>query len=228
MPMKITNTLADLFGKSPIRPIQEHMVVAVSAADQLNDFISAVIAEDWQAAEVVYNNIRDIENDADELKKDLRLHLPKSLFLPVPRSDLLELLTRQDKIANSAKDIAGMMLGRKMVLPHSMHEDFSAFIGLTVAASQQALKAIGELSELLESGFRGRELDLVERIVDELDSLEGKADEREIIIRAHLFSIEASLSPVDVMFMYRAIESIGQLADRAERVGSHLIVLLAR
>ena len=38
------------------------------------------------------------------LKKDLRLNMPSSLLMPVARTDLLDLLMIQDKIANSAKD----------------------------------------------------------------------------------------------------------------------------
>lgn len=35
-------------------------------------------------------------------------------------------------------------------------------------------------------------------------------------------------TPIDVMFLYRVIELIGDLADVAQRVGSRLQILLAR
>lgn len=223
----IKNTLAELFGKSPIKPLQEHMEVSASAADELELFFKSVIKRDWEKAEAIYNNIRNIENNADDLKRDLRLHLPKNLFLPVPRSDLLDLLTKQDKIANTAKDIAGLALGRKMSFPESMQPTLIEFVGISIANVHQALKAIEELDALLESGFSGHELELVERLVDELNDLERNADKYEVSIRAQLFEIEAELPPVDVMFIYRIIESIGDLADRSQKVGSRLLLLLA-
>lgn len=226
--MKIKNTLVDLFGKSPIKPLQEHMSVSASAADELIAFFNAVLANDWTKAEDEYNKIRTIENAADVLKKDLRLHLPKSLFLPVPRSDLLDLLTKQDKIANTAKDIAGLMLGRKMAIPPAMHDLMLEFVTISVEVVHKALKAIGELDELLESGFSGHELVIVERLVDELDALERRADDHEISVRRQLFSLETELPPIEVMFLYRIIESIGELADRSQKVGSRLLLLLAR
>ncbi len=224
----IKNPLAELFGKSPIKPLQEHMEVSASAADELELFFKTVIKGDWEKADAIYNNIRNIENNADDLKKDLRLHLPKNLFLPVPRSDLLDLLTKQDKIANTAKDIAGLALGRKMRFPESMQPLLLEFLSICIANVHQALKAIEELDSLLESGFSGHELELVERLVDELNALERKADEYEVSIRAQLYDLESSLPPVDVMFIYRIIESIGDLADRSQKVGSRLLVLLAR
>ena len=226
--MPSANPFAILFGKSPIKPMQEHMAVVTDAAVLLKPFFEAVIAGDWVKAAEVQNNIHQLENDADKLKKQLRLHLPKSLFLPVPRSDLLELLSGQDKIANRAKDIAGIMLGRKMKLPKALGEQMLAFVDSAVATVAQSLTAINELDELLETGFAGRELNIVENMISELDTLENRADEMEVTIRAALFALESEMPPVDVMFLYRVIDWVGDVADRAQKVGSRLELLLAR
>jgi len=217
-----------MFGKSPIKPIQEHMKVASETAGQLIPFFEAAIEGDWEKAEKVQQRISELENDADDLKKNLRLHLPKSLFLPVPRSDLLELLSMQDRIPNRAKDIAGIMLGRQMGVPKPLQKSMLNFLVATVATSEQALKAIGELDELLEAGFSGRELKVVEKLIKDLDVLEHKTDKLQIKIRASLFKLEANLPPVEVMFLYRIFEWVGDLADRSQAVGSRLQMLLAR
>ncbi|MCY1544656.1 hypothetical protein D9M68_805550 [compost metagenome] len=169
-----------------------------------------------------------MEGEADKLKKSVRLHLPKSLFLPVPRSDLLELLSVQDKVANRAKDIAGLMLGREMAIPQGLQPLMRAFVLRTVDASAQALKAMNELDELLETGFGGREAALVESMVEELESIEQDTDRMQVEVRRALFKLEKELPPVDVMFLYKIIEWIGDVADRAERVGNRLEQLLAR
>lgn len=226
--MAISNPFSNLFGRSPIKPMQEHMAVAVKAAAELESFFDRVIADDWDQAEAVQKRITDLEHEADALKKQLRLHLPKSLFLPVPRTDLLELLSQQDKIANCAKDIAGIMLGRKMSIPPSMQDKTVAYVNAAVKASDQALVAINELDELLETGFSGHELSIVEKMIQELDALERKTDQLEVDMRATLFHLEADLPPVDVMFLYRVIDWIGDLANRAQDVGSRLQLLLAR
>lgn len=219
---------SNLFGRSPIKPMQEHMAVAVKAATELVSFFEAVTANDWAKARDIQQRIVQFENEADEIKKQLRLHLPKSLFLPVPRTDLLELLTMQDRIPNKAKDVAGIMLGRKMSVPASMKDQMLDFVRACVAAAEQALTAINELDELLETGFSGRELAVVEKMIQELDALEEKADELEIGVRTSLFAIEAQLPPVEVMFLYNIIDWIGDLANRAHDVGGRLQLLLAQ
>ena len=226
--MAISNPLTNLFGRSPIKPMQDHMVAACDVANQLPDFFKAVIAADWAEAERIQQLIAEKENHADELKKNLRLHLPKSLFLPVPRTDLLELLSMQDAIANCARDIAGIMLGRKMLIPASIQPSVVEFVQSAINAANQALKAINELDELLEAGFAGREINVVETIIEELDDLEHRADKLEVSLRAELFAIEEQLPPVKVMFLYRVIDTIGDLSNCAQKVGSRLQLLLAR
>ncbi|WP_304641461.1 TIGR00153 family protein [Pseudomonas sp.] len=222
------NPFLNLFGRSPIGPMQQHIAKANECAAQLMPFIDAVIASDWATAETVQKQIAELEREADKLKKDVRVHLPKSLFLPVPRTDLLELLSVQDKVANRAKDIAGLMLGRQMAIPAPLQPAFRAFVQRSVDASAQALKAMNELDELLETGFSGREVTLVEKLIDELDRIEHDSDNLQIKLRSELFRIEKDLPPVDVMFLYQIIEWIGDVADRAQRVGNRLELLMAR
>jgi predicted phosphate transport protein (TIGR00153 family) len=226
--MALGNPFTNMFGQSPIKPMQEHMAVAVDASGKLVTFFEAVIGDDWEQAYATQQAISALEHQADDMKKQLRLQLPKSLFLPVPRTDLLELLSMQDKIANKAQDIAGIMLGRKMHIPASMQQLITDFVQSAQRTAEQALAAINELDELLEAGFSGRELTLVEDMIEKLDQYERQNDDLQVEIRAVLFKLEAELPPVDVMFLYQVIDWIGDLADRAQAVGSRLHLLLAR
>ena len=222
------NPFVSLFGRSPIGPMQQHIAKAHECAANLVPFFEAIMAEDWAKVEQVQQEMSRLEHEADKLKKSVRLHLPKSLFLPVPRSDLLELLSVQDKVANRAKDIAGLMLGRQMAIPQALQPLMRTYVQRSVDASAQALKAMNELDELLETGFAGREAVLVETLIEELGSIENDTDRLQIEVRRNLFKLEKDLPPVDVMFLYQIIDWIGDVADRAQRVGNRLEQLLAR
>lgn len=226
--MASRNPLGNLFGRSPIGPIQNHMTVADRAAQLLSTFIQATIDDKWDKADKIYKQIIDAEREADQLKRTIRQSLPKSLFLPVPRTDLLELVTIQDHVANRAKDIAGIITGRHMQFPEKMQKGIMEFINTCGATSSQALASIQRLDELLEVGFSGREVKLVESMLKELNRLEGKTDKQAIALRRKLFKLEAKLPPVDVMFYYEIIGLIGGVADAAENVGDRLQILIAR
>ena len=224
----VSTPLAALFGQSPIRPIQAHIAKAHECCEVLVAFFNAALNGDWEKAASTQQEIAALENEADNLKKEIRLQLPKGLFMPVPRADLLELVRMQDKIANTAKDISGLMLGRKMQFPAPIAEQMTEYVASAVATSAQAVTAINEMQDLLEAGFRGREVEVVEQLIHQLEDLEHKNDELQVNIRAKLFTLESELPPVDVMFMYKIIEWVGDLADRAEKVGARLELLLAK
>ena len=117
----------------------------------------------------------------------------------------------QDKVANRAKDIAGLIRGRKMSLPDSLGTRYLDFVKRGIDACEQAQKAINELDELVETGFRGTEVELVQEIITELDRIEKDTDVIQVEVRTSLFEIERDLPPVDVMFLYRLIDWTGDL-----------------
>lgn len=193
----------------------------------LPDFIEAVFLGDWAKAGAIQNKIVQAESEADDVKQQIRLQLPHSLFMPVSRSDLLELLREQDFIANDIKDVAGIILGRRLSIPEALHESYSGFVNACLSAAEKANKAVAELEDLLETGFKGREVRIVKQLICELDQLEKETDEIQVQVRAELFSIEKEISPVDVMFLYKIFDITGAIADHAQKVGHRLQLLIA-
>src|SRR3990167_4189050 len=179
--------LFKVFGPSPIRPIEQHMKTAYECAHTLQPFFEAVLKKDWDDALSYKQKIDALEKKADHIKRDLRLHLPTGLFLPFARTDLLELLHAQDKIANKAQDIAGLMMSRKMQFPKNLHPLFIPFLLASIHASHQASQAINELDELLETGFRGNEVKIVNAMVLKLDELEHDSDAQLANIQHEIF-----------------------------------------
>ena len=219
--------LANIFGSSPVQPLEKHVGVAYQCTKQLYPFFEAVLAGDWDKAVEYRDAIDALEHKADDLKKEIRKNLPKSLFMPVPRQDLLELLLVQDKMANRTKDVSGLVLGRQMKIPDAIAEDFLLFVQRNIDAAKQARKSVRELDELFTTGFRGAEAELVESLVEELDRIETETDGLQAQLRGALFKVEDSMGPVDVIFLYRVIQLTGEIADMAERVGRRLELLLS-
>ncbi|MFM2486524.1 TIGR00153 family protein [Celerinatantimonas yamalensis] len=222
------NTLLGLFAKSPIKPLEEHISKVHQCCENLIPFFEAVFADDWERAVIYRKNINQLEKEADTLKRNIRLNLPGGIFMPVERSDLLELLTHQDRIANKAKDISGRVVGRQLYVPKELHGDFLPYLQRCLDATAKAQEAIHEFDDLLETGFRGREVDLVSKLVAELDQIEDDTDNMQIGLRLKLRQLESQLNPVDVMFLYHMIEKVGELADQALRVGARMELMIFR
>ena len=97
------NSILGLFAQSPLKPLQKHSKKVTECCGLLVPFFEATFANDWDEAENIRRQIIDLENRADDLKREIRLKAPRGLFMPVERTDLLELVTQLDKLANYAR-----------------------------------------------------------------------------------------------------------------------------
>jgi len=223
-----TTTLANLFGQSPFKALQRHMRVVLDCMREVPPLFEALAAGDQERVISLKDKIFELENDADTIKNELRSNLPKSLFMPVDRRDLLEVLQMQDSIADTAQDVAGLLVERPMGMPEFLKEPLMTLAERCVDACEHSGKIIEELDELLATGFRGREANRVEEMVEELNRIEEETDQLGLELTRRLFQNEDELKPVSVMMWYQLIQWVGDLADYAEKVGDRLRLLIAR
>ncbi len=223
-----TNPIASMFGRSPFKSLQGHMRVVLDCAREVPPLFEALCAGDQDKVSAIKEVIFAKEDEADQIKNELRAHLPRSLFMPVDRRDLLEVLQMQDSIADTAQDIAGMLVERPMEVPAGFAEPLLALTRRCVDTCEQSAKIIEELDELVEMGFRGKEASRVEEMVVALNRIEDETDEMGLLLARKLFEHEDEMRPVSVMMWYRLIEWIGDLADYAEKVGDRLRLLIAQ
>ncbi len=226
--MAQSNYFSRIFGSSPVTPLQKHIDIVVLCVEELIPYFESVISNDWDQAATIQAKLVQLEHEADEIKNELRLHLPSSLFMAIDRRDVLEVLDLQDSIANRAKDISGLTLGRKMSLPSPIASAYMEFLKRCIDATRQAQVAINELDELVATGFRGDEAVRVKKMIEELHIIEGETDEIQVKLRAELYKTEQELPPIDVMFIYKIIEWTGDLADTAQSTGNRLQLMLAK
>jgi predicted phosphate transport protein (TIGR00153 family) len=226
--MAQSNYFSRIFGNSPVTPLQKHIDKVVLCVEQLIPYFEFVIKNDWERATETQAKLVQLEHEADEIKNALRLNIPSSLFMPIDRRDVLEVLDLQDHIANKAKDISGLTLGRNMPMPESIGHAYMEFLKRCIDATRQAQVAINELDELVVTGFRGDEAARVKNMIEELHVIEGETDVIQVTLRAELYKVEEELSPVDVMFLYKIIEWTGDLADSAQSTGNRLQLMLAK
>jgi predicted phosphate transport protein (TIGR00153 family) len=226
--MQTTNPLLKLFGHSPFKPLQEHMRVVVQCANEVPKMIEAQCQNDSATVRATRDEIFRLENAADDIKNELRAHLPKRLFMPVDRRDLLDILDLQDSIADTAQDIAGMLVVRDMQLIEPMHVPLLVLTRRCVDACNQMAKIMEQLDELLETGFRGPESERVIEMIDELNKIETDTDQKGAEVLRIIFDHEDELGAVSVIIWLRLVHWIGDLADYAERVGNRHRLLLAR
>ena len=220
------SVIGNLFGHSPIRPMQRHMEAAVQCASEVVALVEAMEAGNLEEIAACRARIDTLEHAADEIKNEIRSHLPQRLFMAMERRDLLEILNRQDSIADVAQDIAEIADLRGMKTPASLVEPLRKLTEQSIETCEQAGKAINRLDELIETGFGKREIGRVEKMLAKLARLESQADDSaEKCLRA-LFAMEDELG-VATFFWYELIGWVGAMSDHAEAVGNRVRLLIA-
>ncbi len=226
--MPTSSPFAGLFGKSPFPAMQEQMRVVQQCAELAIPLFEALQREDRESLLAIKERIFELEHEADTIKNEIRSRLPKSLFMPVDRRDLLDILNAQDNIADAVQDVAELLALPKMKLPAALLDGLVAYVETNVDAVKQCGDVINELDELLEMGFRGRAADRVEDMVARLGEIESETDSQGEALLEALFDHEDELKPLSVLLSYKLIELIGGVANYAEDVGDRLRLLIAR
>ena len=225
---KVSAYISNVFGRSPFGDLQHHAALCVAAAKELQVLFPATNEGRWDDVEQSYDRLTALENEADLQKRNIRSNLPRGFFLPVARADLLDLLGRQDEIANTARDVAGLVLGRRMQFPTALQPKILELVNDSIETCEQVNEVVDMLDELIESGFKGMGARLVVGMIEQVEASEHKTDGLVVEIRAQLFAMERELPAVHAMFLYKVLDLIADLADVAEKVGHRVQMMLAR
>ena len=215
-----------LVGKSPIGPMQKHMQVAILCAREVIPLLEAMAAADDQGIRDRRAEIDRLEHEADQLKHEIRSHMPRRFMMAMDRRTMLEILDYQDSIADVAQDIAELADQRGMHLPELLREPVLSMAHSVLVACEQGQRIIDELDVLVETGFGEGEVARVDEMIRELGRLESQTDADLDRAARALFSMETELG-VATVFWHQIILWIANLADLAERVGNRLRLLIA-
>jgi len=215
-----------LVGRSPIGPMQKHMQAALACAQKVVPLVEAMAAGDDAAITACRAEIDQLEHDADDIKNEIRSHMPRRLLMAMERRDMLEILDFQDSIADVAQDIAELADQRSMHIPPALAAPITALVVRSAAACEHGARIINELDELVETGFGDREVARVEEMISELNRIESETDELQDAAARTLFSLESELG-VQTVYLHQTILWVADLADYAERVGNRLRLLIA-
>ena len=215
-----------LVSRSPIKPMQQHMSVAVLCAREILPLLDAMAAGSIDGIRDRRAEIDRLEHEADQIKHEIRSHTPKRFMMALDRRTILEILDYQDSIADITQDIAELADQRNMHLPEVMKEPVVSLARSVVVACEQGQRIIDELDELVETGFGDAEVRRVDEMILELGRLETETDRQLDAAARKLFSIEDELG-VATIFWHQVLRQIATLADLAERVGNRLRLLMA-
>ena len=217
-------TIARLFGKSPFYPLQSHMGKVSACMKKLTEIFDHLHQTSDEKLNSLVKELSKLEHEADLTKNDIRNHLPKSLFLPIDRSQFLEVLAIQDEISDQAEHIGHLLI--LYPLPPKLYGHLQNLFHKNMETFWDARNIIKELNELLESSFGGIEAEKVKTIIEQTSYKEYEADKMKHHLMQDVFKEVETLN-MPVFYLYtRLIEEINAISHISEKLATRIRMIL--
>jgi hypothetical protein len=218
--------MARLFGRSPFVPLQLHLDKVADCVEATFSLLERIREGEDPNVEETAREISKLEHKADLVKNDIRNNLPRGLFLAIDRSQLLEILSLQDSIADKAEDIGILMSLRTAKMLDSLVEPFGEYIKGNKDAFHKARDVMRELDALIESGFGGVEATRVVEMVDGVAEAEHNCDIMQRKLMKQVLDHEDELSVGNFFVWQRLLHEIAGISNYSEKLANRIRMLL--
>lgn len=218
--------ILDMFRKSPFEPLYEHRLRVRECIDLVKPLFEAVFLADLVEQKRISDLIVKAEKSADLFKDEIRRIVPKAVFLPVNREDLLRYLKIQDDLSDAVEDIMVLLGFKQINAPAALQKAVLEYVDTVLQVCYLSDEATNHLRPLVESGFGGEDARIVIGLVDQLDAAEQNADDAERTAVHLMFELEDMMKPSDLILWFKILDLVGDLADYAEKTGELLRTML--
>ena len=221
--------VADTFRrKSPFGQLLDHMEKVRECIDILGDGLTSYYKGDYKGFSELAENVSKIEHEADIIKRNLRNHLPSSLFMPVDKGKFMWALREQDAILDHAENLADMLDMRHTKIPKKLQDVFIEHAKLVMKTVEAMQDAVGNIRDLVETSFVKREREQTKQFIYKVHEYEWKADQKKLEMTKGIYKLEKKLDPMDVYHLLKIADWVDDIADHAENVSDWLRAMIAK
>ncbi len=219
-------TILGIFGRSPFASLQSHMEIVDKCVQMLPSLFEAMKKKDYTQLENIAEKIYELEHHADITKNHIRSHLPKSIFLPIERQHLLDILSLQDDIADKAQDIGVLANLKHLEFLPTFQDDFDQFLIKNIQSFDGARQIIHEMHELLESSFGGLEAEKVRNMVDRVGYEEHEVDLIQRKLLKNLYKSENQMTYSTFYLWQKIFGAVAAISNLSEKLANRVRLTL--
>lgn len=216
--------------KSPFDGLYEHAAKVQECVQALVQTVDAFAAGDHDAAHAAAMRVSSLEFEADQIKSNIRNHLPPNVRMPVEKNMFLQALSEQDRILDEAEDAAIWLSMRKTEIDDTIATGIKALLTKVIETVSAYERAVANLKDLVETGFVKREREEEKKLIHRVHELEHETDVLSRDLSRHLLAPETEerLGPIAVYHLLKLTLQISKIADHAENAGDRLRAMLSR
>lgn len=221
------STIGKLFGRSPFGQIQTHMKQVTKCVEKMVEAVEAMTAGEYSQLEELAYEVSRLEHQADQIKSDIRNQLLRRFFMPIAPSEVLEILSLQDSLADTAEDVCKVMTFKELPFPDGLREDFGEFVNLNFNAFKGVAAIISELDELIESGFGGAEGERIRSMAYDVSLAEHQVDVVQLKMLKTIYANDATMSVGQFHLWMRLTRLLSKISNVSENLANRVLKTLS-
>ena len=212
-------------GPSVFKSFYEHAEKVFETVENMNASVKS--ACDGKNIEEYITATSKSELEADEIKSEIRDVLRGSVRLAVDKLVFLELVSRQDRIADYAENVTEILSFRKLYENKEAQKLVLQLADSVTATVEEYRKTVERFEYLLESAFSNKEKDIMHKHIGKVNDLEHEADLIEAKAASYVFT-NGDDQPLAAAHMYRLIQRLDDVANAAETAANSLLPIISK
>lgn len=221
------STIGKLFGRSPFGQIQQHMDQVSKCIHKMSEAIDVVKAGRFDDLDRISVEVSQLEHQADQIKDDIRGRLLKRVFMPIDRSEVLEILSLQDSLADSAEDVCKVLTLKPLPMFDDLKADFDQFVEFNLQAFNIVASVIKQLDELIESGFGGVEAERIRGLAKDAAFAEHQADLIQLQLLKKIYAHDGDMTVGEFHLWMRLISVLSRISNVSENLANRILRTLS-
>ena len=221
------STIGKLFGSSPFAQIQLHMKQVGRCIEKMTEALEALQRGEFEKLENLAAEVSHREHAADQIKQDIRNRLVKRFFMPVDRSDVLDIVSMQDGLADTAEDLCVVLTMKKVPILDECRDDFAELIQHNLEAFDVVSQIVLQLDELIESGFGGPEGEKIRSMAQDVAFAEHQADMVQASLLKKLYANDTRFTVGEFHLWMRITRILSRISNTSENLANRILKTLS-
>jgi predicted phosphate transport protein (TIGR00153 family) len=194
--------------------ILEHLARVFECVAEVRSAVEAYMAGDIEQTEVHTRVGKEREEQADDIKVEIRVVLNSGAFLPQIRADVHGLVDTVDRIADSAIKVASFLRNQKPDIPEQFDAEFQEIYSLSTTC-------FNELRKALKDYFKPKgKIESLHEHVKRVGQLETDVDRKQAKLERAVFASDLELAHKLQLSQFILLSV--DISDRAEYVSDLL------
>ena len=212
-------------GPSVFKSYYKHAKTVFETVERMNDCVKA--ACEGSEIKGLVKATSKAELKADKIKNKIRDMLRGSVRLAVDKPVFLELISRQDRIADYAENVTEILSFRELYDNAKAQSLVLKLADAVRETVEEYRRTVERFEFLLESAFANKEKDIMYEHIGRVNYLEHKADKIESKAAAYVFT-NGDDQPLAAAHMYRVIQRLDDVANAAETASNSLLPIISK